>query len=146
VVENSPFYKNYYSSNEITVVNIWATWCQPCIEEIPSLNKLRAQYKDSKINFISFSIDNINDIEKVKKFNVTKKFEWNDITVENLKYQKQLQNLFYDIKKSSGFLKIDSYDVPRTLIIRNKKIIKEYDGLIDYDNISKFLDSELKNN
>lgn len=27
-----------------TVVNLWATWCQPCLEEMPSLQKLQAQF------------------------------------------------------------------------------------------------------
>ncbi|MDR6159362.1 thiol-disulfide isomerase/thioredoxin [Chryseobacterium sp. SLBN-27] len=145
-VENSPFYKKYYDSNEITVVNIWATWCKPCLEEIPSLNKLKLEYKDNKINFISFSIDNMNDIEKLKKFIATKKFEWEDITIENLEYKKHLENLFYDKKPSMSFVSVSSFDVPRTLVIRNKKIIKEYNGLIDYNNISEFLKLELKNN
>jgi thiol-disulfide isomerase/thioredoxin len=145
-IENSSFYKKYYNTSGVTVVNIWATWCKPCMEEIPALNKLKSQYKDTGVNFISFSIDNINDIEKLKKFNATKKFEWDDITLENLEYLKLLQNLFYNTTEGSSFIKISSYNVPRTLIIKNKKIIKEYDGLVDYNDISKFLGSELKHN
>ena len=38
-------------------VDIWATWCAPCIAEIPSLKKLEEAYKDKNIQFVSISID-----------------------------------------------------------------------------------------
>ena len=38
-------------------VDIWATWCGPCIAEIPSIKKLEAEYKDKNIQFVSISID-----------------------------------------------------------------------------------------
>ncbi|KAF0117877.1 MAG: redoxin domain-containing protein [Hyphomonadaceae bacterium] len=41
----------------ILVVNIWATWCGPCIEEMPSLANLRAEYKDKPIEIIAISVD-----------------------------------------------------------------------------------------
>jgi thiol-disulfide isomerase/thioredoxin len=39
--------------NKITVVNFWATWCPPCVEEIPSLNRLREQMKGQPFELIS---------------------------------------------------------------------------------------------
>ncbi len=38
---------------KITVVNFWATWCPPCVAEIPSLNRLREQMKDQPLELIS---------------------------------------------------------------------------------------------
>lgn len=38
-------------------IDIWATWCAPCIAEIPSLKKLEEQYKGKKIQFVSISVD-----------------------------------------------------------------------------------------
>jgi peroxiredoxin len=38
---------------KITVVNFWATWCPPCVQEIPSLNRLREQMKDEPFELIS---------------------------------------------------------------------------------------------
>lgn len=38
-------------------IDIWATWCAPCIAELPQLEALQEQYKRSNIVFISISID-----------------------------------------------------------------------------------------
>lgn len=39
------------------VVNVWATWCAPCIKEMPLLNELAAKYKDKGVAFVAVSID-----------------------------------------------------------------------------------------
>jgi len=39
------------------LIQIWASWCVPCIEELPALKKINERYKQSMFTFISFSID-----------------------------------------------------------------------------------------
>ncbi|MEM6721992.1 MAG: TlpA disulfide reductase family protein [Bacteroidota bacterium] len=41
---------------EIILVNFWATWCPPCVAEMPSLEKLHEDYKD-KIKFVFLAND-----------------------------------------------------------------------------------------
>ncbi|MCB1197583.1 MAG: TlpA disulfide reductase family protein [Bdellovibrionota bacterium] len=41
---------------KVVIVNFWATWCEPCIEELPALNKLY-QKKIENVEFVSVSID-----------------------------------------------------------------------------------------
>lgn len=41
--------------NKVTVVNFWATWCPPCIEEIPSLNRLRKLMQGKPFELISIN-------------------------------------------------------------------------------------------
>jgi thiol-disulfide isomerase/thioredoxin len=38
-------------------IDVWATWCGPCIAEIPSLKKLEKEFHDRNISFVSISID-----------------------------------------------------------------------------------------
>ena len=42
-------------------VDVWATWCGPCIHEIPFLKELEADYHDRNIVFLSYSIDEDKD-------------------------------------------------------------------------------------
>lgn len=39
-------------------IDVWATWCGPCLRELPSLEKLQDEFKDKNITFMSVSIDN----------------------------------------------------------------------------------------
>ena len=39
------------------VVNFWATWCAPCIKELPHFEKLQADYKSEKIKVLLVSVD-----------------------------------------------------------------------------------------
>ena len=40
---------------QITIINFWATWCTPCIKEIPSLNNLKNEMKDHPFELISIN-------------------------------------------------------------------------------------------
>ena len=52
------------TQNKVVLINFWATWCPPCIAEMPSLEKLHKDYKD-KIVFLFVSNE---DNEKISKF------------------------------------------------------------------------------
>ncbi|GMU87489.1 MAG: hypothetical protein AMXMBFR48_27300 [Ignavibacteriales bacterium] len=52
---------------KILVLNVWATWCIPCKEEMPDLNKLAKKHKE--IEVVGLSIDYDDEIEtKIKPF------------------------------------------------------------------------------
>lgn len=42
---------------QVVVLNFWATWCPPCIEELPSLETLQQRMKDKGIKVLAISID-----------------------------------------------------------------------------------------
>jgi len=48
------FIRNNYK-NKITIINFWATWCKPCLEEIPSLNRLQEKMKGRPFEIISIN-------------------------------------------------------------------------------------------
>ena len=43
---------------KVVVIDFWATWCGPCIAEMPHMKKLYAAYKDKGVEFVGVSLDN----------------------------------------------------------------------------------------
>jgi thiol-disulfide isomerase/thioredoxin len=54
------------SRGKIVVLNFWATWCEPCQEELPRLSKLSQSYAGKNIQFVAVSIDAAKDREKIE--------------------------------------------------------------------------------
>ncbi len=42
---------------KLLVLNFWATWCPPCIQEIPSLNQFQRRFQDAGVVVLGVSID-----------------------------------------------------------------------------------------
>lgn len=49
--------KHTSSRDTVYIINFWATWCAPCVEELPVFNKLKAHYKDKPVRVILVSLD-----------------------------------------------------------------------------------------
>lgn len=45
------------SSDTTYVINFWATWCAPCIKELPYFERLNSSYADEKVEVILVSLD-----------------------------------------------------------------------------------------
>ena len=60
---------------QIVVINFWATWCLPCREETPALEKSYEQYKESGVIILGVNLtnqDSMSDIESfVQEFKLT---------------------------------------------------------------------------
>ncbi|MGZ3698075.1 MAG: TlpA disulfide reductase family protein, partial [Bdellovibrionota bacterium] len=42
---------------KVTLVNFWATWCEACMEEMPSILKLRGRFKDRGFEVVAVNVD-----------------------------------------------------------------------------------------
>lgn len=68
---NAQQFRNLLASlkGHVVLVNIWATWCIPCIREFPDLSKLQQQYYDRGLRVIAIAIDEPDELEsKVRPF------------------------------------------------------------------------------
>lgn len=97
-------------SDKIQVINFWATWCAPCIKELPHFEKLNDENQNVKVTLVSMDYDLDPDPEKVNRFMQRKK-----IKSEVLLLAERDPNEWIDkIEKNwSGAL-------PATLIINSK--------------------------
>jgi thiol-disulfide isomerase/thioredoxin len=106
-------------SDNIQVINFWATWCGPCIKELPYFEKVTAENQpDVKVTLVSMDLDLNPDAEKVYKF----------VTRKNLKSEVLLLD---ERDPDSWISKIDKEwngSLPATLIINQKTGQRKFVG------------------
>jgi len=56
------------NSDKLRLINIWATWCGPCVAEFPDFITINRMYRGRDFEFISISADNPSNKDKVLKF------------------------------------------------------------------------------
>jgi thiol-disulfide isomerase/thioredoxin len=87
------------------VVDVWATWCAPCIERFPHLVQLYNQYKDRGVTFVSISVDDREDKQAVEN------------ACEFLRKQNAaFRNYLMDENILQSFEKLDIQSVPDVFI------------------------------
>jgi thiol-disulfide isomerase/thioredoxin len=53
---------------KVVVLNVWATWCGPCVLEMPTLAKLAAEYQGQPVAVVAVSVDGDRDADKARAF------------------------------------------------------------------------------
>ena len=97
--------------NSLIIINFWATWCAPCIEEMPSLNRLQANpvFNNLKIIPINVGRDNIekskNFFKKLKINNLKIYFD-NDVELSKKFLLRGLPTTVFVNKKGEEFARI----------------------------------------
>ena len=96
-----------------TVISYWATWCRPCIEEMPSLKRAEEILKDYGYTFLLVSDETIS---KISHFKNNRNFDFNFL------------------KSNKSFETLGVYFMPTTYIFdENGEIIETIVGAIEWD-------------
>lgn len=97
------------SAPGIRVINFWATWCKPCIEELPYIDKINDESAFEDVEVLLVSVDFIEDLEtKVKKFITREDIQSRVLLVDNTDYNSWIDKV--DPEWSGA--------IPATLIIQ----------------------------
>lgn len=141
---NSMLDLNYkLEDSEIVVLNLWGTWCQPCVGEIPQLNAIVKDYSNMGVRFLAFSDE---DPAKLGKFNLDN-------------FNKRKPQMVFNYEQFFGYREVTSYikslntqyegnPVPIHVLLKSdgskgKVLIGASEA---YDKIIRdFLDSEITN-
>jgi thiol-disulfide isomerase/thioredoxin len=61
-------YAAHKHNDTLYVVNFWATWCDPCVKEIPAFQQEVKKYANRKVKFIYVSMNATREVGKVQNF------------------------------------------------------------------------------
>jgi cytochrome c biogenesis protein CcmG/thiol:disulfide interchange protein DsbE len=59
---------------KVVIVTFWATWCEPCREELPLLSRYAGQHAKDGLTILGFSLDTPADLDKVREISRTLSF------------------------------------------------------------------------
>ena len=60
-VDGTSYDQSLFADNEVTLVNVFTTWCSPCVNEIPELQKLSEQMKEQGVGVVGVVLDTVSD-------------------------------------------------------------------------------------
>ncbi len=107
---------------EFYIINFWASWCIPCKNEVPILNRLNTENKNLRVIGISIMDVYSESLNFIKSNNVQYKNYWD----ENLVSLKSLNSI---------------NSIPVTLIFNDQnEIIQRFDGELDQESYFKILE------
>lgn len=87
-------------------IDVWATWCGPCVREIPFMKEVEKKYHGKNIEFVSISIDEKKDHEKWKEFVTEKEMGGVQLYADNAWQSQFVQD--YAIEGIPRFILIDT--------------------------------------
>jgi thiol-disulfide isomerase/thioredoxin len=116
---------------QVVVLNFWASWCGPCVAEMPTLDALQADLADAGLKVVAVSLDR-DGIKKAAPF-------FRRTGVKNLK--------LYTDRTSDLFQELEGAALPTTYLIdRDGKVVEVYVGATDWSSdrvkqqLKKYLD------
>lgn len=121
------------AAGEVAVINIWATWCGPCIHEIPAMNKIVKEYKGQNVRFLAFSDEPKSKLDAFQKKKPDFEFAY-EMSFGN---QKAI-NLLKTLEKQRGGTAIPIH----ILIDKNGQVVDTFIGTssANIQKIKRFLD------
>ena len=138
-INGKEFSKKDYENYDLTMVNVFATWCTACIKEIPDLVELQKEMKDKGVNVVGIVTDTVDEagenkdaIAKAKTIQEKTKANYPFLMPDKTNFNGRLNGI---------------QALPETFFIdKNGKIVGEtYSGSHDLKDWKKIVEKELEN-
>lgn len=118
------------NTDKLRLINLWATWCGPCVAEFDDLVTLNHTYRDRGLEFVSISADDPANKDKALKF----------------LQRKQASGVNYIYSGDDKYKMIEAVDpkwdgaLPYTLLVEpDGKIVYAHQGAIDAEELRKII-------
>lgn len=115
----------------LTILHFWATWCAPCLEELPLLNKKYEELRLQHVTVVPISLDNVDKAEKVSEF-----YQRNHIQALPVYFGDQVQLLS----------QMKLVGMPTTIFVKDGKELGRANGALDWQGktLQKYIEQKLK--
>jgi cytochrome c biogenesis protein CcmG/thiol:disulfide interchange protein DsbE len=112
---------------KLLVLNFWATWCAPCVQEIPSLNRFQQKYSDKGVVVVAISVDKNPDKYKSFLDRIPLAFS-------------TARDPAADISAQYG-----TFQYPETYLIKDGRVVRKYGNAEDWtsNSVTHFVDGLL---
>lgn len=113
----------------IKVINFWATWCAPCVKELPYFEKANEIFKDQNVEIILVNLDFVDQKQKVEKFIVRHEIINRVVLLDEIDYNSWIDKIN---KNWSGA-------IPATIIIGRNNEYKFVEGELKQDELIGYI-------
>ena len=117
--------EDLFSGHKVTMVNVWATWCGPCIGEMPALEQLSAGFAEKDCQIIGICLDARDDETKEKALQI---LEENGVTYPNIAYVPGMDWANTQTIPTSFFISEDGTILTETVVGAS---ISSYPGMLN---------------
>lgn len=118
-LENGELAMPTKSKAKIQIVNFWATWCQPCLEEMPSMMNLKKKFQPNDLEIFAINTDEEDQLKAIAK------------TKKKLKIANEFTMVLDQKSKISDAFDISA--IPVTIVFKNGKVLEFYNGPVDFE-------------
>jgi len=122
------------NNDTLYVVNFWATWCKPCVAELPFFENQGSEFKTAAVKIILVSLDFKKDLNKMTEFAI----------------KKELKNEIALLSAGNPDIWIDKISpqwsgaIPATAFFKNNKLIHFYEGEFSNEELKTTIKNQMK--